>query len=228
MEQLKGLLKGILLFKDLSDDEITPLFNITRKQEFPNQTMIFMHENRMTHVYIIISGKVKIFRNSSSGKEQLIGVKQQGDIFPHIGFFREGNYPAHAQAIEDTSLLSISIADFESVIKENPYLSIKLFRVLGDQIVDLQQRLEEMTLRGTNERIFLLFRRLSKSSHSSVQPDGWIKLNTRFTNEDLANMIGTTRESVNRMISYLRKEGVIQLKAGDYFICPHKVMEDLF
>lgn len=227
MERLTKILRQVSLFKDLSDDEITPFFKIARKQNFADKSMIFMHETPVTHVFIVASGKVKVFRNDIVGKEQIICVKQSGDLFPHVGFFRPGNYPAHAQAIEDTVLFSISIKEFEKVLVANPHLSIKLLRVLGDRIVDLQQRLEEMSLRSTNERILLLLQRLSET-HSSVQPDGWIKLNTKFTNADLANMIGTTRESVNRMISQLKKEGTLLVKDGHYVICPNKVKEDVF
>lgn len=227
METLKRILSQVALFKDLSIDEIEPFYKIARKQNFSDKSMVFMHETPVTHVFIIASGKVKVFRNDLTGKEQIICVKQSGDLFPHVGFFRPGTYPAHAQAIEDTVLFSISITEFEKVLVVNPHLSVKLLRVLGDRIVELQQRLEEMSLRSTNERILLLLQRLSET-HSSVQSDGWIKLNTKFTNADLANMIGTTRESVNRMISQLRKEGTLKVKEGHYIICPNKVNEDVF
>lgn len=227
MEPVTKILRQVSLFNDLSDDEIKPFFKIVRKKKFTDKSMVFMHETPITHIYIVASGKVKIFRNDMVGKEQIIGFKQSGDLFPHVGFFRQGNYPAHAQAIEDTVLFSISLNNFEDVLVANPHLSIKMLRILGDRIVGLQQRLEEMALRSTNERILLLLQRLS-ISHSSVEPDGWIKLNTKFTNADLANMIGTTRESVNRMISQLKKEGTLRVKDGHYVICPNKVKEDIF
>ncbi|MHA6261179.1 Crp/Fnr family transcriptional regulator [Sporosarcina sp. CAU 1771] len=227
MLTLKKILRDVPLFKDLSDEEIEPFYDIARKQSFADKSMIFMHEAPVTQVFIIATGKVKVFRNDIIGKEQIICVKQSGDLFPHVGFFRPGNYPAHAQAIEDTVLFSISIKDFEKVLVVNPHLSIKLLRVLGDRIVELQQRLEEMSLRSTNERILLLLQRLCET-HSSVQPDGWIQINTKFTNADLANMIGTTRESVNRMISQLKKEGSLKVKDGQYVICPDKVKENVF
>lgn len=226
MEQLKETIRQFRIFKDLCDKEIVPFLEIIKKKKFDDKSMVFMHDNPITHVYFVGAGKVKVFRNDVAGKEQIVCVKQPGDMFPHVGFFRKGDYPAHAQVIEDAELYFISIQDFEEVLMANPHLAIKLFSVLGDQIVDVQQRLEEMALRSTNERILLLLLRLSET-HREEQANGWIKLNTKFTNSDLANMIGTTRESVNRMISHLRKEEAIKLVEGSYFIQPERVQEEL-
>ena len=227
MELLSKTIRQVPLFKDLTDDELIPFHEIAKKKNFAEKSMLFMHEDEMKEVFIIASGKIKVFRNDIMGKEQIICVKQNGDLFPQVGFFRKGTYPAHAQAIEDTTVYSMALSDFEGVLLVNPHLSIKLFRVLGDRIVQLQERLEEMSLRSTNERILLLLQRLSQT-HSSAQSDGWMKLNTKFTNADLANMIGTTRESVNRMVSQLRKEQTLRVENGHYVICPSIVKEDVF
>lgn len=128
--------------------------------------MIYIHDTRITDVYIIESGKVKVFSNDLSGNEQMIRVIRCGNLFPHVVFFRNENYPAHSQAIKDTVLYSVSIKQFEDVLLTNPKVSIKLLRLLGSLIVDSQQRLEEMALRNTNERILLLLLRLSKTHGS--------------------------------------------------------------
>lgn len=226
LETLQNLAKQVPLFKDLSDDELALFTNIMIKKVFSVREIIFMHDMPIDYVYIVSTGKVKVFRNDLAGKEQIICVKQTGDLFPNVGFFRKENYPAHAQAMEDTVLYAISIQQFESILLNHPAISIKLFRLLGDLIVDSQKRLEEMTLRSANERILLLLLRLSES-HGTLQSSGWLKLNTRFTNTDLANMIGTSRESVNRMISRLRKEEKVEIIEGTYYIAANKIKEEL-
>lgn len=226
MESLKNLAKKVSLFKDLSDDELALFLNIMHKKTYSTKEMIFLHDTPISSVYIVSAGKVKVFRNDLSGKEQIICVKQTGDLFPNVGFFRKENYPAYAQAIEETILYSISIKKFEDVLINHPSISIKLFRLLGNLIIDSQQRLEEMTLRNANERILLLLLRLSES-HGTKHEPGWLKLNTRFTNTDLANMIGTSRESVNRMISQLRKDEKIKLSEGTYFIAVDEIKDHL-
>lgn len=226
MNTLQKLAKQVPLFKDLSNEELDLFVNIMQKKTFTAKQIIFIHDTPIDYVYIVSTGKVKVFRNDLDGKEQIICVKQTGDLFPNVGFFRKENYPAHAQAMEETVLYSISIQQFESILLNNPSISIKLFRLLGELIVDSQQRLEEMTLRNANERILLLLLRLSES-HGTPESSGWLKLNTRFKNTDLANMIGTSRESVNRMISRLRKENKVRIEEGTYYISAMQIKAQL-
>lgn len=221
-----GFLKNTMFFKDLSEQELEPFLPIMHKRKLADKTILFLQGDPITHVYIAESGKIKIFRNDHAGKEQVLHFKQHGDLFPHVGFFRQGHFPAFAQAIEDSEVYSIAIKDFEQVLMENPSASVKMLRVLGDQIVSLQQRLEEMALRSANERILLLLLRLCET-HGSKVGNGWVKLNTRFKNADLANMIGTSRESVNRMISQLRKDESVDIKEGEYMIAPEKLKDEL-
>ena len=172
MENTIAVLKGVHLFKDLTDAEIAPIVKIARKQHLKEKQMLFMQGYPLTQVFFIVSGRVKIFRNDVSGKEQLVSIQQSGDMFPHVGFFRQGQYPAHAETMEDTTFLSISITEFENILITYPQLAIKLFRVLGDRIIDLQQRLEEMVLRSTNERIVLCCFASEKRTASQVKING--------------------------------------------------------
>ncbi|WOV88942.1 Crp/Fnr family transcriptional regulator [Sporosarcina oncorhynchi] len=226
MDNIESILKNTMFFRDLSNQELTLFLPILNKKKLLDKTNLFLQGDPITNVYIATAGKIKIFRHDPSGKEQVLHFKQVGDLFPHVGFFRRGQYPANAQAIEDSEVYTVSIKDFEQVLLDNPSLFIKLFRVLGDQIVNLQQRLEEMALRSANERILLLLVRLCET-HGTIVKDGWIKLNTRFKNADLANMIGTTRESVNRMISHLRKEDAVIIEDGEYLVYVDKIKDEL-
>src|SRR5699024_10490794 len=133
-----------------------------------------------------------------------------GDMFPHQGCFRHDNYPAHAAAMEPSLLVYIPKKQFEEFLIENPSISVKLFRVLGDMIVDLQQRLEEKILHNTEDQIMMLFLRLVKK-HGTAGENGVVYLAKQFSNRELANMIGTSRETMSRTISQLRKEKIMEL-----------------
>ncbi len=66
-----------------------------------------------------------------NGKEQIVGFIKKGEMFPHVGFFRKGDYPAYAEVLEPSTLIAVPISKFESVLIENPELCIKVFKVLG-------------------------------------------------------------------------------------------------
>jgi len=145
-------------------------------------------------------------------------------MFPHSGFFRKGSFPAHAEILEDAQLIVIPIVDFEMILIKHPGLCIKLFRVLGEKIVDLQNRLEEQILHDTYARIIMLLLRLCKSN--GVQIDDKYKITTHFTNRELANMIGTSRETMSRTITYLRKNEIIATDEDGYFLIDLNKLEN--
>ncbi|WP_335869844.1 Crp/Fnr family transcriptional regulator [Bacillus sp. 2205SS5-2] len=219
--------QAVPLFKELSTEELIPFVDISITRTFNPKSLVFMQEDVLDRVFFIHSGKVKIYRNDAAGKEQIVSVLQAGEMFPHAGFFRKGTFPANAEIIETAQLIVMPIVDFEKVLIKNPELCIKIFKVLGEKIVDLQNRLEEKILHNTYEQIIMLLIRLSKSNGTLCSVNLY-KITTNFTNRELANMIGTTRETVSRTLNTLRKKKLIELdKQGCYIINLEKLQNEL-
>ncbi|QKY68594.1 Crp/Fnr family transcriptional regulator [Lentibacillus sp. CBA3610] len=222
---IQELLQRVPLFKDLTDHEIEPIIDLAKHRMYRHGTHIFMQADPLTNVYFIHQGKVKIYKTDFHGKEQIVNVLQPGDMFPHQGFFRQDNYPAHAEILEDAILIYIPIESFENYLINHPEISIKLFRVLGDIIVDLQARLEEKILHNTYEQIIMLLLRLSKG-YGKETSSGMIKLTTQFTNRELANMIGSSRETVSRTLTQLKKQSLIATDNSGAIILDIDALED--
>lgn len=186
-----------------------------------------MQGDPLTNVYFIMHGKIKIYRTDLQGKEQIVNVLGENEMFPHQGFFRNDDYPAHAEVLDEATLIYIPIHQFEQFLISNPEVSVKVFRVLGDIIVDLQNRLEEQILYNTYEQIILLLLRLTKS-HGKEIADGSFQITTPFTNRDLANMIGSSRETVSRTLTQLKKNNLIETKSGKIIVDRAKLEEELY
>lgn len=224
---IQNLLQQFPIFKDLTNLEMKPILEIANHRMYRQGTHIFMQGDPLTNVYFIQQGKVKIYRTDFHGKEQIVNMLQAGDMFPHQGFFRQDDYPAHAEVAEDAVLIYIPISSFETILTSYPEISIKLLRVLGDIIVDLQTRLEEKILRNTYEQIILLLLRLGKS-HGKVIDDHIIQINTQFTNKELANMIGSSRETVSRTLSQLKKDKIVCEKESFLLFDKEALENELF
>ncbi|WP_010529924.1 Crp/Fnr family transcriptional regulator [Lentibacillus jeotgali] len=222
---IRQLLQKVPLFKDLTDYEIEPVINLAKHRMYRHGTHIFMQGDPLTNVYFIHQGKIKIYKTDFHGKEQIVNVLQPGDMFPHQGFFRQDDYPAHAEVLEDAVLIYIPIESFESYLVNHPEICVKLFRVLGDIIVDLQIRLEEKILHNTYEQIIMLLLRLAKS-YGKKTSDGMSKLKTRFTNRELANMIGSSRETVSRTLTQLKKQNMVVIDKSGAIILDTDALED--
>jgi CRP-like cAMP-binding protein len=224
------LLHSFTIFKELTDDELQPIIDISQTRSFEPRTHVFMQGDPLDRVFFIHSGKVKIYKTDFNGKEQIVSVLKDGDMFPHVGFFRKGDFPAHAEVLEPSSIVVIPIANFEQILVKYPEVSIKLFRVMGEKIIDLQERLEEQILSNTYEQIIKLLLRLSHN-HGVPMDNSEEKLliTTPFTNRELANMIGSSRETVSRTLNQLKKKDLLNTNAeGFYIIEIEKLKEELF
>ncbi|WML45053.1 Crp/Fnr family transcriptional regulator [Neobacillus sp. PS3-40] len=220
-------LSDVPLFKGLSREELAPIIEIAQARFYKHKMYVFMQDDQLDRVFFIHSGKVKIYKTDFSGKEQIISILEPGEMFPHSGFFRKGNFPAHAEVMENATLIVIPIDKFEEFLISFPELCIKLFTDLGEKIVDLQQSLEAQILHNTYEQIILLLIRLCKSN-GEKKGDRY-KLTTQFTNRELANMIGTSRETVSRTINQLKKkEFVWQDDVGFYLLNREALQQELF
>lgn len=222
-EDIVKRLSEVPIFKELSTEELEPIVKIAQTRFYKHKMYIFMQDDPLDRVFFIHSGKIKICKTDQSGKEQLISVLEPGEMFPHAGFFRKGNFPAHAEVMEDTKLIVIPIDKFEEILISYPELCIKLFKVLGEKIVDLQGRLEAQVLHNTFEQIILLRIRLCKSNGEMVGER--YKLTTQFTNRELANMIGTSRETVSRTINHVKKKDYVALNEDGFYLIDREALQ---
>lgn len=210
IEEIKKVLSEFTLFRDLTDYELGKIADIAITREWKKQSHVFLQGDPLENVYFIKNGKIKIYKSDINGKEQIVAIAKKGEMFPHVGFFRKGDYPAYSEVLEPSTLIAIPISNFESVLIENPELCIKVFKVLGEKIVDLQNRLEEQILNNTYEQIIKLLIRLGQK-HGTELEDGTILLKSEFTNKDLASMIGTTRETISRTLTKMKKDELIEV-----------------
>lgn len=216
IEEIKKRLKAVPLFKELESEEIAHLIEISQTRFYKQKIYVFMQGDPLDRVFFIHSGKIKIYKTDSSGREQIISVLEAGEMFPHAGFFRQGKFPAHAEVMEDAQLIVITIDLFEKLLLSYPELCIKFFKVLGEKIGDLQNRLEEQILHNTYEQIIMLLLRLSNTN--GIQLSNMYKITTHFTNRELANMIGTSRETVSRTINHLKKKDFLATDEDGHFL----------
>ncbi|GAM12589.1 Crp/Fnr family transcriptional regulator [Mesobacillus selenatarsenatis] len=225
--EIKSVLARFSLFRDLEDHELEKIVDISISREWKKNSHIFMQGDPLENVYFINEGKVKIYKSDANGREQIVAILKKGEMFPHVGFFRKGGYPGYSEVLEQASLVVVPISQFEKVLVDNPHLSIKVFKVLGEKIVDLQERLEAQILNNTYEQIIKLLIRLGEL-HGEKQEDGTILLKADFTNKDLASMIGTTRETVSRTLTKMKKDELITTDSnGNMILDPDVLMDEL-
>ena len=223
IEDIKKRLEAVPLFKELDKVEMDHIIQITQTRFYKKNIYVFMQGDPLDRMFFIHSGKIKIYKTDSTGKEQIIAFLESGEMFPHAGLFRNGGYPAHAEVMEDAQLISIPKTEFEEILLKNPLVCIKLFKVLGEKIVELQNRLEEQILHNTYEQIIMMLLRLCKTN--GIKVSHLYKITTHFTNRELANMIGTSRETVSRTINLLKKRQFLFTDQDGFFLVNKEILK---
>ncbi|MDP4552901.1 Crp/Fnr family transcriptional regulator [Alkalihalobacillus macyae] len=213
---MKHILNRTSLFHGLDDEEIEEIEKITRRKQYSNRTFVFMEGDEREAVFFIQSGVVKTHKIDEDGNEQVISLLKSGDMFPHVGFFDHSPYPANARVMQDAVLLIIRIDDFNQLLFEKPHLAIKVMQMMGKKILQLQERVQSLISQDVRHRLIHAINKLAYE-HGKKR-DGGIAIDFPITNQDLANIVGTSRESINRLLNQLKKDEIVKSDRNGIFI----------
>ncbi len=225
MNQSLPFLRQFPLFRELDDQEFEKLSQITIAHSYQKKANVFMQGEPRQAVFFIRKGIIKVYKIDVNGNEQIVSFLRKGEMFPHTGFFDQTPYPATAEVIEPTDLFVIPIKSFEQLMLETPTIAIKVMRVMGEKIRELQAKLQEFAVYDVNCRIYSFLMRLARE-HGTLVGDH-IQINLPLTHQEFANMVGTTRETVNRVFSQLKKDQIISMDRKRITILDPQALEEL-
>ncbi|MBD3918570.1 Crp/Fnr family transcriptional regulator [Paenibacillus sp. PR3] len=208
-QRIGAFLQQVPLFHDLTPHELERVEEIVIDRQVSKRTAIFAEGSEKESVYFIYNGLVKTFKTDENGHEQIVSFLKTGDMFPHTGFFNQQPYPATAEALIDCKLIAIPVRQFEQLMMNNPGIAIKLMRVMGDKIRELQEKLQVMSGQNVKNKVLAFLLQLA-DQHGEVRAHT-ITINLPMTHQEFANAIGTTRETINRMLNQLKDEGLIEV-----------------
>lgn len=220
---LKELISEITIFNTLTDDEQLEIAKITHIRQFHKSNHLFYQNDPMEYFFFIIEGNIKIYRYSADGREQIVNFFGPGEMVPHHAFFRDDPYPANAVSIDETKVLMISKSDFETLLKNQSDIMMKMFKYLGSMIVDLHNRLNEKILHPADQQLLKTILRLSSSHGEDIDENNSL-IRLRITKQDIGSMIGLSRETVSRHISLFKKLGLMyENKEGFLILSTNKI-----
>ncbi len=217
-------LQKIPIFSELEHDELDAIGELILVRKYKRRQIIFVEGEPGEAIYIIMSGKVKLTKNTECGKELILGIRQPGETFAEVVLFDGGPYPATAEVIEDAEIGLLRNKDVELLVKNNSGISIALIKTMSQRLRSAQQKLRDLALKDTLGGMANTLTRLAKE-HGTKTDEG-ILINLNLTHQDLANFIGTSRESANRFISDLKKSKIISVDKGKITILDMKKLRE--
>ncbi len=160
-------------------------------------------------LYLVVSGKIRIFKLSAAGREQVLAIEGPGSSFAELPVFDGGSYPAAASASEDSELLFISRNDFQNFCREHPDVGLKVIAVVGSRLRRLVGIIEELSFTTVRQRLIALILQLVETN-GTASKDG-IRLELTKSHQDFAAELGTVREIVSRNLRRLDAEGFLDV-----------------
>jgi CRP/FNR family cyclic AMP-dependent transcriptional regulator len=210
MEHVEGILRKTALFASLTEEEIYALARRTTAKQLQRGELLFGEGDPCKGLYLVASGKIRIFKLSPAGREQVLAMEGPGSSFAELPVFDGGNYPAAASAAEDAELLFISRKDFQNFCREHPEVALKVIAVVGTRLRRLVGIIEELSFTTVRERLIALIVQLAKTSGTPVR--GGIHVELTKSHQDFASELGTVRELISRNLSRLQAEGFLEVE----------------
>lgn len=212
-------LKQIPVFAGLPAKELAEIHAITTERFYRKGSVIFFEGEPGEGFHYLRSGKVKIARLSEDGREHIIKVLSPGDLFAEVLLFNSQSYPATAVAMEDSRIGVIKNADLEKLVLGNNALALALIKALSQRLLYAQQKIKNLALDDVAARTAETLVKLGRE-HGRALPGGGVEIDLELSRQDLGNLVGTTRETVTRTLSTLKKAKVIQMD-GQKIVIPN-------
>jgi CRP/FNR family transcriptional regulator len=217
----RRLIANVLFFKGLSDDELATIQQIASPRVFRRNQLVFSDGEEGKGFFLIVSGKVKVFKLSPEGKEQILHILGPGEPLGQVAVFAGDSFPANAQAIADSRLLFFPRRAFVDLIQSRPSLALNMLAIMSNRLREFTVQIENISLKEVPARLasYLLY--------LSGEHEGTDLLRLTISKAQLASIIGTIPETLSRILSRMSALGLIQVKGREIRLLDRERLVDL-
>jgi len=199
------VLRGIPLFNELSEDELRTIQSHAVMRSYRKNTIIIEKGDETNSLYVVVSGKVKVFVDDEDGKELVLNTMGAGAYFGELALLGNTTRTASVMTLENSRLLVISQMDFLNCVRASPEIALELIRHLIDKISNLTDRLGTLALRD-------VYGRVAAALKEQAQEEDGRLITGRLTQQDLAHMVGASREMISRILKDLKLGGYVDVQ----------------
>jgi CRP/FNR family transcriptional regulator len=218
-----AILRATQLFSALNDAELAAFAKRAVVRRFASGEMLFSEGEPCEGLYVVAAGRVRIFKTSASGREQVLTIEGPGSSIAELPVFDGGRYPASVSAVEDAQLLFVSRDDFRTCCLEHREVALKVLQVVGARLRRLVGIIEELSFTTLRHRLIAWLLREAEA-HGRSTPEGTV-FELGMTHQELAAHIGTVRELVSRNLARLQAQGFIHTQGREITIMDREGLE---
>ncbi|MGI9557743.1 MAG: Crp/Fnr family transcriptional regulator [Solirubrobacterales bacterium] len=210
-ESTVGLLARVPLFSDLSDPELARISSVAVARSYPATTRVLHEGDSGDTCYVIRSGKLRVTREHSGGRAIALAQLGPGEMFGELAMLDGEARSASVETLTPVELLAITAADMRGLLAKNSEITIKLVAALTRRVRDVNERLAKQSFQTVPSRVAGVLDQLASEGAAAPGSEG---VAIRMRQADLAQLAGTSRESVSRFLAILERAGVVSVGRG--------------
>ncbi len=201
--------KNCNLFRQLTDEQIRRIETRSRIRVINRADPIYLPSQAADGVLLLVSGRVKLCHVTPEGKQSILSFIEPGEIFGELAIFDQGQREEYAEAVEKTQVVLIPLTEMQWLMDQQAEVSLGITKLIGLRRQRIERRLKNLLFRSNRERLVHLL--LELVENYGLQNSSGIELKIRLSHQDLASVIGSTRESVTVLLGDLQSEKLISV-----------------
>ncbi|HEX2961066.1 MAG: Crp/Fnr family transcriptional regulator [Ignavibacteria bacterium] len=209
MSSLSEFLLNVPIFTDLEHEALEMIANVGKHKFYEKDSIILMEEEAGSALFVIISGKVKVSRTSNDGREVILTILGESDFFGEMAILDGLKRSASVIAIEDSELFIVQRNDFLNLLRIHPEVSISLLQELTSRLRSADMKIKSLSLKDAEGKVASVILQIADEIGKIRQ--GIVEIERLPLQQDLANMAGTSRETISRTIHSFAKKGLVEL-----------------
>ena len=221
MENILNIISAIPLFNGLPADQLSAIRQIAVEKQYNKGQTIFSEEDETKGLFVVVDGRVKIYKVSSEGKEQILHIIEAGQSFGEVTVFTGQQMPAHAQTLAKSRLLLFPRSAFVGLVTANPSLALNLLAIMSKKLRQFAVQIENLSLKEIPARLASYLIYLAEEQGSADA----ITLNV--SKGQLASLLGTIPETLSRIFAKLSGQNLIRVEGPKIALLDLEGIEDL-
>ena len=229
-ESILGLLKGVELFSELNEEQLKMLANLVVAQNFVrDETVVLEGDDSVQALYLIASGSVQVYMTGVDGRETILSFLERGDFFGEMSLIDGEPRSASVRTVTDAQLLIIHRESFLTLIRQSPEIAMGLLSEMSKRLRKANRQIGSLSTMSVSGRVAGTLLNLMEERGVRIHTDNGnmgTVIHNRPTQQQLADMSGTTRETVSRICSLLVKTSAIAMTGKDIVIFDEDMLQE--
>lgn len=220
------MLQRVEIFANVEQADLEGLLAVTTTRRLGPKETLFHKGDEGNQLYCVLSGRLKVLATSIEGKEVVFSLSGPGDVIGEVALIDSRPRSATVVALEPSELLTLHRRDFYPFLEKRPKVAVQIAVVMARRVRDLSQSTEDAQFMPLPSRMAKKLLRLAEV-YGTKQSDGSISIDIRLSQQDLADLVGTTRESVNKQLKGWEENGFVELRRAHITVRDRESLDDI-